>query len=192
MLSLQSTTPPAFVERFEAHLEQMLVDHALCEKKAASTALSLMFRYPDDAEICRVMTGIVEEEIGHFRMVCDQLEERGLRYRRQPSSQYASRLASRVRKGDGIEALVDRMIVCALIEARSCERFQLLSEHLGDRRLAEFYGSLFESEARHYATYLRIALERADEHDVRTRLHELAAWEAEVIATGEGGGRLHS
>jgi tRNA-(ms[2]io[6]A)-hydroxylase len=192
MLSLQSTTQPEFVERFEAHLEEMLVDHALCEKKAASTALSLMFRYPDDPEICRVMAGIVEEEIGHFKLVCDVLEARGLRYRRQASSSYASRLATRVRKGDGVDALVDRMIVCALIEARSCERFQLLAIHLRDRALAEFYGSLFESEARHYATYLRIALERADEHDVRTRLHALAAWEAEVIATGEGGGRLHA
>ena len=192
MLCLESDTPVTFVQRFEAHLEDMLLDHAHCEKKAASTALSLLFRYPDNPSLVSAMAPVVEEEMQHFRAVLEHMATRGLAFRRQTPSRYAARLQSHVRGGEGVEAFVDRMLLCALIEARSCERFQLLGEHLQDAELAAFYRSLFASEARHYMTYVRLATEQAGEEPVRARLLELARAEAELCAVGEADPRLHA
>ena len=169
----------------------MLLDHAHCEKKAASTALQLIFRYPDHTGLVRKMAEIVEEEMEHFRMVLDLLDERGWTFRRLDPSEYAARLYSHCRKGP-VDGFIDRMILCALIEARSCERFSLLGEQLADSALAEFYASLFESEARHYATYIKLAIAHAPEADVRARLDVLADAEAEINATGEPVPRLHT
>ncbi len=192
MLCLASDTDPAFVDRFEANLEEMLLDHAHCEKKAASTALNLIFRYPEYADVVDEMGPIVEEEIQHFQQVLQVMRARGWEYRRLTPSQYAGRLAKHVRPGDGLESYVDRMLMCALIEARSCERFKLLGAALHDADLAAFYRSLFESEARHYMTYVRLAAARAGEAPVRERLAELAAEEAKICAIGEPAARLHA
>ncbi|MFT4705660.1 MAG: tRNA-(ms[2]io[6]A)-hydroxylase [Bradymonadia bacterium] len=191
MLCLKSRTDPAFVQRFEANLEEMLLDHAHCEKKAASTALQLIFRYPEHTGLVRKMAEIVEEEMEHFRMVLDLLDGRGWTFRRLDPSEYAARLYAKCRKGP-VDGFIDRMILCALIEARSCERFALLGEQLTDKTLAEFYASLFESEARHYATYIKLAIAHAPEADVRARLDVLADAEAEINATGEPVPRLHT
>jgi tRNA-(ms[2]io[6]A)-hydroxylase len=191
MLSLQSETPPAFVSRFEADVREMLIDHAHCEKKAASTALNMIFRYPDHPALVDVLSAIVEEEIQHFRMVLEVLRARGWAYTRQAPSKYAGRLHAALRN-DEPGALLDRLIACALIEARSCERFQLLGERLSDPGLASFYRGLFESEARHYATYLKLALGSFDEPLVRARLDELARHEADIITLGEAAPRLHA
>lgn len=191
MLSLQSRTPASFARRFEEHLEEMLVDHAHCEKKAASTALNLLFRHADDEDLVRVMAEIVEEEIQHFRIVLDLLDKRGMRFRRQKPSAYAGKLHQLARTGEP-EALLDRLLIGALIEARSCERFDVLAHHLVDPELAAFYRSLFESEARHYATYLRLALKIFDEPTVRARLDELAHAEAGIVEQGEPAPRLHA
>jgi tRNA-(ms[2]io[6]A)-hydroxylase len=169
----------------------VLIDHAHCEKKAAGTALNLIFHYVEDRELCREMTAIVAEELEHFHMVLDLLERRGVRFRRLKPSQYGRKLNDLVRKQEPQRA-VDRLLVAGLIEARSCERFQALAEHVEDAELAAFYRSLFESEARHHATYTRLAKHFAAEDVVNRRLEELYAAEAAIIAEGEPMPRMHS
>lgn len=191
MLCLKSSSHPEFVARFEAHPAEMMLDHAHCEKKAASTALSLIFRYPDYPELVRKMSTIVEEEIQHFGQVLNLMETRGWSFARLKPSAYAGRLSHLVRTAEP-DAFIDRMLMCALIEARSCERFSLLGEHLSDPELRAYYAGLFESEARHYMTYVRLASDRFGEAPVRVRLEELARSEAEIIATAEGTPRIHA
>src|SRR5262245_45403212 len=151
MLSLHSTTSPGWLERVREHLDEVLIDHAHCEKKAAGTAMNLIFAYVDRVELVRQMSEIVNEELAHFHQVLDLLDERRVKFRRLPPSGYGRRLNELVRKDEPGKA-IDRLLVAGLIEARSCERFALLRDGVADRRLAEFYGSLFESEARHHAT----------------------------------------
>ncbi|MEO8496571.1 MAG: tRNA-(ms[2]io[6]A)-hydroxylase [Planctomycetota bacterium] len=156
MLSLRSTSPDRWLKQVDENLAEVLIDHAHCEKKAAGTAMNLLFAYVDNEELCREMTAIVNEELEHFHMVIDLLKQRGIEFRRLKPSQYGRRLNDLVRKQEP-ERAMDRLLVAGLIEARSCERFGLLREHLADQELANFYDSLFESEARHHATYLRLA-----------------------------------
>ncbi|HEX6961221.1 MAG TPA: tRNA-(ms[2]io[6]A)-hydroxylase [Lacipirellula sp.] len=191
MLHLQSATDERWLRQVDAHLDEMLVDHAHCEKKAAGTALNLIFHYVEDVELCREMTEIVNEELEHFHLVIDLLARRGVRFRRLKPSQYGRKLNDLVRKQEPQRA-VDRLLVAGLIEARSCERFQALSEHVQDAELATFYRSLFESEARHHATYTRLAMHFAPEDEVMRRLDDLAAAEAAIIAEGEELPRMHS
>jgi tRNA-(ms[2]io[6]A)-hydroxylase len=169
----------------------VLVDHAHCEKKAAGTAMNLIFAYVETAELCRESASIVKEELEHFEMVLDLLNRRGIRFRRLPPSSYGRKLNELVSKQEPQKA-VDRLLVAGLIEARSCERFDLLRQHIQDRELADFYGSLFESEARHHSTYVRLAKLFASEQRVHSRLEELAAQEAEIIARGDTVPRMHS
>lgn len=191
MLGLRYATPKTFVDRFEADLEEMLLDHAHCEKKAATTALGLIAKYPDYLELVETMAEIVEEEMLHFRQVLDRMRDRGWSYRGARGSAYASRLHQHVRSGFD-EGMIDRLLVAALIEARSCERFALLGQHLDDEALRTFYASLFESEARHYATYVKLAIGRHDERAVRRRLEELLDIEAAIVSEGEAAPRLHA
>jgi tRNA-(ms[2]io[6]A)-hydroxylase len=191
MLHLQSTTRERWLEQVDACLDEVLIDHAHCEKKAAGTALNLIFHYVEDRELCVEMTEIVREELEHFHLVLDLLARRGIRFRRLKPSQYGRKLNDLVRKQEPQRA-VDRLLVAGLIEARSCERFQALAEHVADEELATFYRSLFESEARHHATYTRLATHFADEAVVMRRLDELAAAEAAIIAEGEPLARMHS
>jgi tRNA-(ms[2]io[6]A)-hydroxylase len=137
------------------------------------------------------MTEIVVEELEHFRLVLDLLERRGIRFRKLAPSSYGARLHELIRKDEPGRA-VDRLLVGGLIEARSCERFSLLADHVADPELAAFYRSLFESEARHHATYVRLACEVQPDDVVRDRLHELAAAEAEIIDRGDPFARMHS
>lgn len=190
MLSLKSSTAPWWAERVEEHLEEILLDHAHCEKKAAGTAMNLIFAYVDRVELVRQLAPIVTEELQHFQMVIDLIERRGMRFRRLTPSNYGSQLAELVRKLEPGRA-VDKLLVAALIEARSCERFALLRDRLKDRELAEFYGSLFESEARHHATYVQMALSFAPEQAVFDRLQELSAIEAAIIDRGDERPRVH-
>ena len=172
-------------------LPTLLIDHAHCEKKAAGAALNLIFAYVDRVELCREMADIVDEELSHFRMVLDILERRDIRFRRLPPGSYGRQLNDLVRKLEPQKA-IDRLLVAGLIEARSCERFGLLREHLPDRELASFYDTLFESEARHHSTYVRLANHFGPEDVVRSRLEELAAAEAKIIAAGDPLPRMHS
>ncbi len=191
MLHLQSPTSERWLAQVDAHLDEVLINHAHCEKKAAGTALNLIFHYVEDRELCREMTAIVAEELEHFHMVLDLLERRGVRFRRLKPSQYGRRLSDLVRKQEPQRA-VDRLLVAGLIEARSCERFQALAEHVADAKLAAFYRGLFESEARHHATYTRLAKHFAPDAVVDQRLEELYAAEAAIIAEGEPLARMHS
>ncbi|MEM6799711.1 MAG: tRNA-(ms[2]io[6]A)-hydroxylase [Planctomycetota bacterium] len=191
MLHLKATTDQRWFDQVDANLDEVLIDHAHCEKKAAGTALNLIFAYVEDAELCREMTEIVNEELEHFHMVLDLLARRGVKFRRIKPSTYGRQLNDLVRKQEPQRA-VDRLLVAGLIEARSCERFQALAAHVDDAELSDFYQSLFESEARHHATYTRLARHFANADEVARRLDELSTAEAEIISVGEGLPRMHS
>ncbi|MBS0211041.1 MAG: tRNA-(ms[2]io[6]A)-hydroxylase [Planctomycetes bacterium] len=191
MLSLQSETSARWLAQVDRHLDEILIDHAHCEKKAAGVAMNLIFAYVDHVELVRELSVIVNEELDHFRQVLDLLERRQIRFRRLKPGAYGAKLHALVRKEEREQA-VDRLLVASLIEARSCERFSLLRDHVQDVELATFYGSLFESEARHHATYVQFACEFASEETVRARLHELSAAEAAIVAAGDPLPRMHS
>jgi tRNA-(ms[2]io[6]A)-hydroxylase len=190
MLNLKTSTSPRWLAQVEANLDEVLLDHAHCEKKAAGTALNLIFAYVDRVELVKALAPIVTEELEHFRMVIDLLESRGVRFRRLKPSNYGGQLAELVRKQEPQKA-IDRLLVAGLIEARSCERFALLKDQLADRSLAAFYQGLFESEARHHSTYVQLARLFAVDAEVDRRLDELAAAEAEIIARGDELPRMH-
>lgn len=191
MLHLQAATDARWLRQVDENLNEVLIDHAHCEKKAAGTALNLIFHYVEDRELCQEMTEIVNEELEHFHLVIDLLERRGVKFRRLKPSQYGRKLNDLCRKQEPQRA-VDRLLVAGIIEARSCERFQALANHVEDQELATFYRSLFESEARHHATYTRLAMHFAPEKEVMRRLDELAALEAAIIGEGEELPRMHS
>ena len=191
MLSLVAPTSESWFDQVHSHLDELLVDHAHCEKKAAGVAMNLIFAYVDIVPLCRALSEIVREELEHFEMVLALCERRGIEFRKLPPSRYGAELHALIRKEEPGRA-VDRFLVAGLIEARSCERFALLRDRLPDAELAAFYGGLFESEARHHATYVRFANEFADETTVRVRLAELAADEARIITAGDPRPRMHS
>lgn len=191
MLSLQSASTARWLAQVDAGLDEVLVDHAHCEKKAAGVAMNLLFSYVDHVRLARAMTEIVNEELEHFRLVLDLLERRGIPFRKLSPSTYGPRLHDLIRKPEP-ERAVDRLLVAGLIEARSCERFSLLADHVADEELRDFYHSLFESEARHHSTYVRLACDFQPEETVRERLHELSAREAEIIEKGDPVPRMHS
>jgi tRNA-(ms[2]io[6]A)-hydroxylase len=191
MLSLQSASAARWFAQVDTSLDEILIDHAHCEKKAAGVAMNLLFSYVDNVALARAMTEIVNEELEHFRLVLDLLERRGIPFRKLSPSSYGQRLHELIRKDEPARA-VDRLLVAGLIEARSCERFSLLADHVTDPELRDFYSSLFESEARHHSTYVRLACDFAAEEAVRERLHWLAAAEAAIIATGDPLPRMHS
>jgi tRNA-(ms[2]io[6]A)-hydroxylase len=191
MLNLHAPTPERWLAQVEPHLDLLLIDHAHCEKKAAGVAMNLLFAYVEHADLTRAMTEIVQEELDHFHQVRALLDRRGIRFYKLPPSQYGPKLHELVAKEEPQRA-VDRLLVAGLIEARSCERFGLLRDRLADRELAEFYGSLFESEARHHSAYVRLARDFLPEEVVRSRLNELAAAEAAIILAGEEQPRMHS
>ena len=191
MLSLKCETPYRWLKQVNDCLPEILVDHAHCEKKAAGVAMNLLFAYVDNHSLTKAMTEIVQEELSHFHMVLDELARREIPFRRLSPSEYGRRLHEHVRKTEPGRA-VDRLIVAGLIEARSCERFRILSERVPDEGLAHFYASLFESEARHHSTYIRLAKGFAPEDQVDHRLDELADVEASLIMEGENRPRMHS
>ena len=191
MLHLKTESSERWLQQVRDHLDEILIDHAHCEKKAAGTAMNLLFAYVENEQLCRDMTEIVNEELEHFHMVIDLLKRRGIAFRRLKPSSYGRNLNELVRKFEP-ERAVDRLLVAGLIEARSCERFDLLRQHVDDEELSEFYGSLFESEARHHATYVRLAKIFAPDDAVENRLNELAEAEAAIVAEGEPLPRMHS
>ena len=191
MLNLKSLSPERWLAQVRDHLPEVLIDHAHCEKKAAGTAMNLMFAYVDKPDLCCELSAIVKEELDHFELVLDLLKRREIAFRRLPPGNYGRELNELVRKQEPQKA-VDRLLVAGLIEARSCERFDLLRQHLEDRELSEFYGSLFESEARHHSTYVRLAKLFAPEAAVHSRLAELAVEEAAIISRGNALPRMHS
>ncbi|WP_300428618.1 tRNA-(ms[2]io[6]A)-hydroxylase [uncultured Thalassolituus sp.] len=182
-------TPEAWIGAALEQQDVLLIDHANCEKKAASTAMNLLYRYIDRDDLLKKMSQLAREELLHFEQVVNIMKERGVTYRHISSSRYASGLREHVRKG-GMEELTDVLIIGALIEARSCERFAMLAPHLDDV-LAKFYRSLLRSEGRHYQDYLTLARQYADE-DIQWRIDELRQAEKELIQTPDPEFRFHS
>ncbi|MEM0924419.1 MAG: tRNA-(ms[2]io[6]A)-hydroxylase [Planctomycetota bacterium] len=193
MLHLQSESTSRWLAQVDAQLDEVLIDHAHCERKAASTAMNLMNSYTDNRPLCVEMTRIIEEELEHFHMVMAVLDERGIAFRRLSSGHYGRELNALTRQKEPDRA-VDRLLIASLIEARSCERFRLLAEHIRERdpKLAEFYAGLFESEARHHTTYVKIAETYATRDVVMQRLDQLSVEESEIIAKGSDLARMHS
>jgi len=193
VLHLQSTSTERWLAQVDQHLDEILIDHAHCERKAASTAMNLMNSYTENRRLCREMTTIVKEELEHFEMVLVMLDRRGITFRRLKPGPYGRQLNALVRSGQP-ERAVDRLLVSSLIEARSCERFRLLSDHIRprDRELADFYAGLFESEARHHTTYVQLAADFAPRTVVTVRLDQLSVAEAEIIAAASELPRMHS
>jgi len=191
MLNLASETAASWAPQAEAQLDVLLLDHAHCEKKAASTALNMMFRYADDQELVATLSPIAREELQHFELMLGILRERGLEFKRLEPSLYAAKLYKAVRRAEP-QRLLDTLLVCSLIEARSCERMKILSESLSDAKLAGFYKSLLASEARHHHVYVDMALGRYERQQVFDRLEELAAHEANVLGVDEPALRMHS
>jgi len=191
VLNLASTTDPGWVETALSDLDELLLDHAHCERKAAGMALRLMFRYPDRPFLHDPLSRLARDELAHYEEVLRVLAARGGSIRRQRPSPYAGRLYHYVRSAEP-ERLVDTLLVCALIEARSCERFKLLAEAVDDPSLRALYSGLLESEARHHGSYLELAVQASDESSARGRLLELAQREAEIIADPSSMVRMHA
>ncbi|MCE7042396.1 tRNA-(ms[2]io[6]A)-hydroxylase [Dyadobacter sp. CY312] len=192
-LGLELPTDPRWVNIAAMQIGDVLIDHAYCEQKAASSCISLIVHYPEKAKLVETLTPIVAEEWGHFQRVLKELKKRNIPLGRQRKDEYVGQLLKLVRnKGDYEEALLDRLLICALIEARSCERFKLLSESLDDEHLQKFYRELMISEAGHYRTFIELAEEYIPQEIVRNRWKELLYNEAEIIQTlSPRGDRMH-
>jgi tRNA-(ms[2]io[6]A)-hydroxylase len=192
MLRLAAPTDPAWTARAIAGLDEVLLDHAHLEKKAAGTAVTLLFRYPERRALQEPLARLAREELAHFEQVLAHLDRRGVRFRPQRPGPYAGRLHAAVRP-DEPERLLDTLLVAALIEARSCERLGLLAEALPgvDAALAALYRGLLAAEARHHGEYVALALALFPEDAVRGRLAALAACEAAALAAGAPAPRLH-
>jgi tRNA-(ms[2]io[6]A)-hydroxylase len=186
---LPCRTPAQWIDNALANQDLLLIDHAHCEKKAASTALSLMYRYLDNADLLNKMSRLAREELRHFEQVLAIMQKRGVEYTHLSPARYAAGLRAEVR-GEDPGRLVDILIVGAIIEARSCERFAALAPYL-DEKLADFYNSLLKSEARHYQDYLHLA-EQAHGGPVDERVAEFLAIEKELIEAPDTEFRFHS
>ena len=182
-------TPQRWIENALANQDLMLIDHAHCEKKAASTALSLMYRYVDNVNLLNKMSRLAREELRHFEQVLAIMKKRGVTYDHLTPARYAAGLRKEVRSEDP-DRLVDVLIVGAIIEARSCERFAALAPHLDDA-LADFYTGLLKSEARHYRDYLTLA-EQAAGRPVDDRVAAFLAIEKDLIESPDDSFRFHS
>lgn len=193
MLGLKLPTDPRWVNIAEKNLEEILVDHAYCEQKAASTAISLIVTFPEYSELVNEMTALAREEMAHFKMVHDKLQERGLKLGWERKDEYVIKLRSFFPKGGSRSTqLVHRLLIAGLIEARSCERFRVLSEKLQDKELAEFYRNLMVSEANHYTMFLKFARQFGeDRKEVDRKWQELLDFEAEIMKDLGKDGTIH-
>ena len=182
MLGLKLPTDPRWVNIVEKDIDEILTDHAYCEQKAASTAISLIVNFPEYPKLVQEMVALSREEMGHFKMVHDLLLKRGANLGRYRKDEYVIELMKFFPKGgDRATQLVHRLLYAALIEARSCERFRLLSEELKDRELAEFYRKLMVSEANHYTMFLSFARSYGNRDEVDQKWQALLEYEADIM-----------
>lgn len=188
---LKQPTSIAWVEQAIAHFDTILLDHSHCERKAASVALNLMFRYPSNAKLVRALTAIAQEELEHFEQVNQWLDRRNIPLAPLSAPPYGARLKAQVRR-DEPERMLDLLLVSGLIEARSHERLGLLAVHCPEPELAAFYRGLMASEARHYGIYWTLATTYFEREIVNQRLDELATVESELLATLHPEPRIHS
>ena len=182
MLGLKLPTDPRWVNIVEKNIEENLPDHAFCEQKAASTAISFIVLFPEKTELVQEMTALVKEEMSHFKMVHDKIVARGWTLGRERKDEYVNQLMTFFPKGGSrTDFLVHKLLYAALIEARSCERFRLLSEHLEDKELAEFYRKLMVSEANHYTMFLGFARQFGNREEVDSKWQSLLEYEAKIM-----------
>ncbi len=182
MLGLKLPTDPRWVRIAEMKIDEILTDHAYCEQKAASTAISLIVSFPEYPELIEAMVSLAQEEMSHFKMVHDRILARGNTLGRDRKDAYVLQLLKFFPKGgDRTTQLVHRLLYAALIEARSCERFRLLSEGLKDEKLAAFYHKLMVSEAGHYTLFLNFARQYGDRKTVDLKWQALLHYEAEIM-----------
>ncbi|MEN1784278.1 MAG: tRNA-(ms[2]io[6]A)-hydroxylase [Bacteroidota bacterium] len=182
MLGLKLPTDPRWVNIVEKNIEEILTDHAYCEQKAASTAISLIIGFPEKSELVKAMVALSREEMGHFNMVHEKIIERGWTLGRERKDEYVLELMRFFPKGGSRDThLVHKLLYAALIEARSCERFRLLSEHIADAELAEFYRKLMVSEANHYTMFLTFARQYGDREEVDQKWQDLLVYEAKIM-----------
>lgn len=182
MLGLKLPTDPRWVNIVEKNVEEILTDHAYCEQKAASTAISLIIGYPEYSELVDEMTLLAQEEMSHFKMVHDRIVARGWKLGRERKDAYVNKLMTFFPKGGSrLDNLIHRLLYAALIEARSCERFRLLSEELEDPELAKFYRNLMISEANHYTMFLGFARKYGGRAQVDKKWDQLLNFEAEIM-----------
>ena len=192
-LGLQLPTDPRWVNLAEMDLAEILTDQAYCEQKAATACISLIQAYPDRVELVEELAPVVTEEWGHFRMVLAELKKRGLQLGRQRKDEYVHHLLGFQRKGlSKQEALLERLLVCALIEARSCERFRLLSLHCADTAIRGWYHQFMVAEAGHYRLFLHLAALYFGKEQVQSRWRDYLHHEAEVVSKLPArGDRMH-
>lgn len=184
MLGLKLPTDPRWVNIVEKNIEEILTDHAFCEQKATSTAISLIVSFPEYTELVQEMIELVKEEMSHFKMVHDLILERGWTLGRDRKDEYVIQLLKFFPKGGSrTTQLVHRLLYAALIEARSCERFRLLSEELEDKKLAKFYRKLMISEANHYTMFLGYARKYGNRNEVDKKWQDLLDYEAKIMKT---------
>ena len=183
MLGLKLPTDPRWVNIVEKNIEEILTDHAYCEQKAASTAISMIVSFPEKTELVDAMTDLVQEEMSHFKMVHELLVERNFTLGRERKDAYVIELRKFFPKGGSrADHLVHRLLIAALIEARSCERFRLLSEELEDPKLRKFYRKLMISEAHHYTLFLKfVRMYAPDREEVDQKWEALLAFEAQLM-----------
>jgi tRNA 2-(methylsulfanyl)-N6-isopentenyladenosine37 hydroxylase len=193
MLGLQLPTDPRWANLAEKTLKEILTDHAYCEQKATSTVISIIQQFPEKQELIDKLSPIVTEEWGHFRLVVKELKDRGLQLGRQRKDEYVNLLFKGEKKGGSREdQLLEKLLIGALIEARSCERFRLLSEQLEDEKLRNFYYQFMVSEAGHYRLFLDLAKKYSPEETVRKRWKEWLVYEADIMKRLEiRGDRMH-
>ncbi len=193
MLGLQLPTDPRWVNLAEISLEEILTDHAYCEQKAATFCISLIQMYPDHTRLVDELAPIVTEEWGHFRQVLAEMHKRKLKLGKQRKDLYVNALlASQKKGGSPQDRLLEKLLTCAMIEARSCERFRLLSLHLNEEELRKFYHHFMVSEAGHYRLFIDLAKHYCPEDKVRERWQEYLQKEAEIIRSLDiRGDRMH-
>lgn len=183
-LGLELPTDPRWVNIAEMNIGEILIDHAWCEQKAASSCISLIVMYTEKVKLVEVLTPIVTEEWGHFQRVLKELAKRNIPLGRQRKDEYVNQLRSRILRtsGDQQGQMLDNLLINALVEARSCERFKLLSEHISDESLRKFYRELMISEAGHYRTFIELAETYLPADRVWARWKEFLAIEADIMA----------
>lgn len=182
MLGLKLATDPRWANAAEKSIEEILIDHAYCEQKAATTGISLIVQYPEMEKMVKECTAIVAEEWGHFRKVLKELDKRGFKFGAQRKDVYVNELMKLItRGGDRNEQVAERLLLLAMIEARSCERFRVLSLNVNDPDLRTFYHEFMVSEAGHYVTFIELAKEYKGEDYVKKRWEEILEGEAEIM-----------
>lgn len=182
MFKLKLPTDPRWVNIVEKNIEEILTDHAYCEQKAATNAITIVVKFPEKTELVNAMLELAQEELGHFKQVHDKLTERGFVLGRERKDEYVNLLYEFQRKGGSREVhLIDRLLFGAMIEARSCERFKVLSENINDEDLKQFYRKLMISEANHYTMFIGFARKYAEEENVDERWQQWLDYEGEII-----------